>query len=68
VRLTDEAVAEREGITPDEAQKRSTSVIPLKRYGSVEEFAALAAFVASERASYMTGSMVRCDGGIIRSV
>ncbi|MEC5385694.1 SDR family oxidoreductase [Uliginosibacterium sp. H3] len=68
VRLTDEAVAEREGITADEAQQRSTSVIPLKRYGSVEEFGAVAAFVASERASYMTGSMVRCDGGIIRSV
>jgi 3-oxoacyl-[acyl-carrier protein] reductase len=68
VRITDEAVATREGITTEEAQRRSTSLIPLQRYGSVEEFAAVAAFVASERASYVTGSMVRCDGGIVRSV
>ncbi|MDQ8020234.1 MAG: SDR family oxidoreductase [Moraxellaceae bacterium] len=68
VRLTDEAVAEREGISVEEARRRSTGIIPLQRYGKVEEFAAVAAFIASERASYVTGSMVRCDGGIIRSV
>ena len=68
VRLTDEAIAEREGITPEEVQRRSTGMIPMQRYGSVAEFAAVAAFVASERASYVTGSMLRCDGGIVRSV
>lgn len=68
VRLTDEAVAAREGITPEEAKRRSTSLIPLQRYGKVEEFGAVAAFIASERASYVTGSMIRCDGGIIRGV
>jgi 3-oxoacyl-[acyl-carrier protein] reductase len=67
VRITDEHVAEREGIAPAEAARRSAATIPMGRYGTVEEFAAVAAFVASERASYMTGSMVRIDGGIVRS-
>jgi 3-oxoacyl-[acyl-carrier protein] reductase len=67
VRITDEHVAEREGIAPAEAARRSAATIPMGRYGTVEEFAAVAAFVASERASYMTGWMVRIDGGIVRS-
>jgi 3-oxoacyl-[acyl-carrier protein] reductase len=68
VRLTDEAVARRDGVTPEEARSRSTSTIPLGRYGSPAEFGALAAFVAGEPAAYITGSMLRCDGGHIRSV
>ncbi len=38
------------------------------RYGDIAEFGSLAAFVASARASYITGATLRCDGGIIRSV
>ena len=68
VRKTDEAVAAKEGISVDEAKARSTAIIPLGRYGDIEEFGALAAFVASNRASYITGSTLRCDGGIIRSI
>jgi 3-oxoacyl-[acyl-carrier protein] reductase len=68
VRMTDEAVAQKEGITPAEAKRRSTAIIPMGRYGAPAEFGALAAFVASEPASYITGSMLRCDGGNIRSV
>jgi 3-oxoacyl-[acyl-carrier protein] reductase len=67
VRLTDEAVAARDHISPAEAARRSTATIPMGRYGTVEEIAAVAAFVVSEKASYMTGSMVRVDGGIVRS-
>lgn len=67
VRLTDEANAAKLGISVDEAKKRSTATIPLGRYGTIEEFGAAAAFVASARASYMTGAMVRVDGGIVRS-
>ena len=44
------------------------ATIPIGRYGSVEEFAAMAVFLASERASYVTGSVIRVDGGYIRSV
>ena len=67
VRMTDEAVASRQGLPIDEVKKRSTSTIPIGRYGTIEEFGAAAAFVASERASYMTGAMIRVDGGIVRS-
>jgi 3-oxoacyl-[acyl-carrier protein] reductase len=67
LRLTDEAVAQRECISADEARRRSTSTIPMGRYGDPAEFGALAAFVASQPASYITGSMLRCDGGNIRS-
>lgn len=68
VRLTDDAVAAKEGITADEARRRSTSMIPMGRYGTPEEMGALAAFVAGVPAGYVTGSMLRCDGGNIRSV
>lgn len=68
VRLTDEAVAAREGLTPDEVRRRSTAMIPMGRYGDPQEFGSLAAFVASEPASYITGSQLRCDGGNIRSI
>jgi len=68
VRLTDEAVAAREKISVDEARRRSWATIPLGRYGTTDEIGAVAAFLASERASYMTGGLVRVDGGIIRSI
>jgi 3-oxoacyl-[acyl-carrier protein] reductase len=68
VRTTDEAVAMKEGISMEEARQRSTSMIPMKRYGTPAEFGALAAFVAGVPASYITGSMLRCDGGNIRSI
>jgi 3-oxoacyl-[acyl-carrier protein] reductase len=68
VRLTDEAVAARDQISVDEARRKSWATIPMGRYGTTEELGALAAFLASERASYMTGGLIRVDGGIIRSI
>jgi 3-oxoacyl-[acyl-carrier protein] reductase len=67
VRMTDEATAKKQGLAVDEVAKRSHATIPMRRYGRVEELAAVAAFVVSEQASYMTGSIVRVDGGIVRS-
>jgi 3-oxoacyl-[acyl-carrier protein] reductase len=64
----DEHRAKREGITVEQAQKQSHAVIPAGRYGEADEFAAMAAFLASPRSSYMTGSVIRIDGGMIRSV
>jgi 3-oxoacyl-[acyl-carrier protein] reductase len=62
------SIAEREGITPAEAQARWEADIPMRRLGEPREFAALAAFLASERASYITGSSIAVDGGWIRSL
>ena len=42
--------------------------IPMRRLGEPREFAALAAFLASERASYITGQSIAVDGGWIRSL
>ena len=67
VRLTDEASAQNEIIPVAEVARRSATTIPMGRYGSIEELAAVAAFVVSGRASYMTGSMIRVDGGMVRS-
>jgi 3-oxoacyl-[acyl-carrier protein] reductase len=68
VRLTDEASAEREGVAVDVIQQRSWSQIPMGRYGKPEEIAAMAAFACSDHASYMTGSVLRVDGGFVRHV
>lgn len=67
VRLTDEATAQKQGIPVETVQARSTSTIPMGRYGSTDELGAAAAFICSTRASYMTGAMLRIDGGIVRS-
>ncbi len=64
----DRAAAERTGKSMNEIRERSEKAIPAGRYGTVEEFGATAAFLVSERASYITGSMIRCDGGAARSV
>lgn len=62
----DEAAARRTGSTAEEARAASEATIPLGRYGRPEEFAALAVFLASEPAAYITGEQVRCDGGLVR--
>ena len=62
------AIAEKEGVSPAEIQSRWEAEIPMQRLGEPEEFAALAAFLASERAAYITGSSIAVDGGWIRSL
>jgi 3-oxoacyl-[acyl-carrier protein] reductase len=62
------ATAEREQISVAEAMKTSESQIPMGRLGEPREFAAMAAFLASERASYVTGVSVQVDGGWIKSI
>ena len=42
--------------------------IPLQRAGKPEEFADLVVFLASERASYITGTAIQIDGGVVRSL
>ena len=62
------ATASREGISSEEAVRRWTSEIPMERLGEPKEFGALAAFLASERASYITAQSIAVDGGWIRSL
>ncbi len=68
VAFLDEAKAKREGRPVDEIKKESLSAIPAGRYGDPEEYANVVAFLASTRASYVTGSTVRVDGGSIASI
>lgn len=64
----DNAVAERTGKSVEDVRDAALATIPAGRYGDVKEFAAVAAFLCSAPASYVTGSLIRCDGGAIRSV
>ncbi len=60
--------ARTKGITVAAAQGEATVAIPLKRMGRPEEVADVVAFLASERASYITGSLVIVDGGLYRAM
>lgn len=64
----DEAAAKRSGSTVEQVAKASLAAIPVARYGTPREFADVVAFLASERASYITGSKIRVDGGAVRHV
>ena len=61
-------MADKEGITPAEFIARWEKEIPMRRLGEPREFAALAAFLVSERASYITGTSIPVDGGWIKAI
>jgi 3-oxoacyl-[acyl-carrier protein] reductase len=63
-----EAMGQQQGKSPAEIVAAWESQIPMGRLGSPEEFAAMAAFLVSERASYITGTSIQVDGGWIRSL
>ncbi|MGN6186122.1 MAG: SDR family oxidoreductase [Thermoanaerobaculia bacterium] len=58
--------AKDQGITPEQYLDNAVSVIPMQRYGRPEELANVAAFLCSERASYVTGTSIQIDGGLYR--
>lgn len=68
VEQLDKANAERSGQALDAVKQSSAAAIPVGRYGTAAEFADVTVFLASPRASYVTGAKIRIDGGAIRSV
>ncbi|MET1071183.1 MAG: SDR family oxidoreductase [Umezawaea sp.] len=53
---------------PDGPSAEQVDDIPMGRFGSPEDVGAVAAFLASERASYVTGTTINVDGGLARSI
>jgi 3-oxoacyl-[acyl-carrier protein] reductase len=60
--------AEARGVPLAQVVAESSGEIPVGRYGDPKEFGAVAAFLASPKASYVTGQMIRIDGGATRSL
>ncbi|WP_194915862.1 SDR family oxidoreductase [Catenulispora rubra] len=63
VRAVDAARAAKSGRTPEQVKQESLAGIPAGRYGDPAEFGAVAAFLCSRQAAYLTGAAVPCDGG-----
>jgi 3-oxoacyl-[acyl-carrier protein] reductase len=61
-------LAKAEGVSPTAVLARWASQVPLQRLGQPEEFANLVVFLASERASYITGVSVAVDGGMVKGI
>ncbi|TWD83874.1 3-oxoacyl-[acyl-carrier protein] reductase [Kribbella amoyensis] len=53
---------------PESARRAAEKLIPLRRYGTPEEFGRVAAFVLSPAASFVTGTMIPVDGGYLRAL
>lgn len=60
--------AQKLGISPEEVRAAMEASVPAKRLGKPEEYANLVCFLASEQASYITGTNIPIDGGLLRSI
>ena len=56
------------GLSREEYLARQGAEVPMGRVGTAEEFANVAVFLASERASYVTGVSIQVDGGLVRGL
>ncbi len=63
-----EDVSRRTGKSVEDAMKQVLVDVPVGRHGTIEEIGYLAAFLASDKASYINGAMIPIDGGMIKSL
>ena len=68
LRQLDEARAKRENTSYELVVQDSLKQIPAGRYGDPREYGDVAAFLASQNASFITGSVIRVDGGQIQAI
>jgi 3-oxoacyl-[acyl-carrier protein] reductase len=68
ITFLDEQKGKREGRTVEDVAAESSASIPVGRYGTPQEYGDVVAFLASTRASFVTGSILRVDGGMIASI
>jgi 3-oxoacyl-[acyl-carrier protein] reductase len=62
-----ERLADRQG-SLEQAEAAARERVPARRLGQPEEYGDLVAFLCSERAAYLTGTVIPLDGGLLRSV
>jgi len=62
------SIAQKEGVNVEEVYARWAASTPMKRIGDPREFGAVVAFLCSERASYLTGTVIQIDGGAYRAL
>ncbi|MFJ5762640.1 SDR family oxidoreductase [Neobacillus sp. NPDC093182] len=68
VRHLDQFTADKRGVDVESVEMSMKAQIPLRRYGTPEEFANVAVFLLSDANTYMTGSSFLVDGGMIKSI
>lgn len=62
----EQARAQHESLSVEEVRRRHVAAIPMGRLGRAEELAGIVTFLASDRAAFVTGTLVRVDGGAVR--
>ena len=64
----DKIRADKLGVSQEKVKEDAKNTIPLKRYGTPEEFANVVVFLVSDASTYITGSSILVDGGMIKSI
>ncbi len=68
VRELDAIKAKKQGIAVEDSKKQSEKLIPLGRYGTIDEYGKAVAFLLSPAVSYITGATLLIDGGLVKGV
>jgi 3-oxoacyl-[acyl-carrier protein] reductase len=68
VRSMDDRRADAAGVSADEIRSRTSAAIPLGRYGDPAELGRVVAFLLSDAGSYVTGTAVQVDGGLVTAL